>query len=407
MRKVVTGLAILVIAGLILAGCVNPSSSDDLMFRAGMGPGWNHATDSVVMEKITPVENKTRNDASGLKITSNAHSADFPGIIFVWDPKQNGNGYLKVEEWVFDKYEYFVITTKEANKYWDFKVEPNDCQQMTADNCYVFFIARQEKNINMVFISEWKEKQEKPPIPVLYQIDIVAGPGGSIVTGTSGLYEAGTRIEIEAVADAHYRFVEWTCTDGELEDADWREAVFIVPNGNATVTASFKIPAPTYKVHIIVDNFDQGYIVKGGGQYEEGVRIEIEAAARPGYKFVNWTTDIGELEDANSIATTYVVPDRDVEVIAYFAPADPVGESYLRIKANPTVSVVRNGRYVFELELSDDIPLDRVVWSIGNEIYATVDQNGNVATKNLSGITQLWARDPVTGLSAVIVLRIQ
>ena len=132
---------------------------------------WNGASDVAVAVDIAAVANQTRANASGPKITSNAHSADFPGIYFIWDTKQKDPGYLKVAAEVFDKYESFVLTSKESNNYWDFTIALQDGQTKTGDNCYVFFIPKVvEKdskgkffNINMVFISEFKEKKIVEP----------------------------------------------------------------------------------------------------------------------------------------------------------------------------------------------------------------------------------------------------
>ena len=115
---------------------------------------WNGAPDRAVAADIAAVQNTTRKNASGTKIPSNAHSADFPGIYFIWDSKQKDNGYLKVDANVFNTYASFTLTSKESNTYWDFEISPQTGQSLTADGCYVFFIPKvyNQKNINMVFI---------------------------------------------------------------------------------------------------------------------------------------------------------------------------------------------------------------------------------------------------------------
>lgn len=122
---------------------------------------WNGEPDKAVAKNIDAVQNNTRKNASGAKITSNAHSDDFPGIYFIWDSKQKDNGYLKVESWVFDKYESFVLTSKESSTYWDFTIALQDGQSMTSDGCYVFYIPKvyNNKNINMVFVSEFTNNE--------------------------------------------------------------------------------------------------------------------------------------------------------------------------------------------------------------------------------------------------------
>jgi len=121
---------------------------------------WNGEVDRAVAADILAVPS-TRTNASGPKITSNAHSADFPGIYFIWDKKQKDQGYLKVAAEVFDVYEGFTLTSKESNTYWDFNIQVQAGQQMTADNCYVFFIPKvyDNKNINMVFVGGWLDRE--------------------------------------------------------------------------------------------------------------------------------------------------------------------------------------------------------------------------------------------------------
>ena len=123
-------------------------SGDDLV--------WNGANDREVAAVIEAVQNDTRKNASGPKITSNAHSAEFPGIYFIWDSKQSDNGYLKVHASVFDKSDSFTLTAKTSNSYWDFEITIHPGQEMTEDDCFVFYIPKVNdgKKINMVFISE-------------------------------------------------------------------------------------------------------------------------------------------------------------------------------------------------------------------------------------------------------------
>jgi len=128
---------------------------------------WNGQADKDVAVEIEYFQSY-RPNASGPKITSNAHSNDFPGIYFIWDSKQKDNGYLKVKQEVFYGYICFVLTSKESNTYWDFEIYPRENQELTDDGCYVFFIPKvyNNKNINMVFLSETRERTSTPPVIV-------------------------------------------------------------------------------------------------------------------------------------------------------------------------------------------------------------------------------------------------
>ncbi|MDR0470851.1 MAG: hypothetical protein LBH79_03865 [Nitrososphaerota archaeon] len=138
-------------------------------------PGWDNKYQAAktILPSLGPasdIPNNPRNNASGDKISSNAHSADFPGLYFYWDDKQKDNGVLLVNPEVFDYFEggEFTLTAKNSNNYWGYKITPDKCQLI--DGVYAFGISKQIKyneignngkvsaktedlkNINMVFI---------------------------------------------------------------------------------------------------------------------------------------------------------------------------------------------------------------------------------------------------------------
>jgi len=172
---------------------------------------WNGASDKGVAVNIdnTP---SNRTNASGPKITSNAHSADFPDIYFIWDSKQKDSGYLKVAAAVFDTFDSFTLTTKTSNTYTDFVITLQDGQVKTADGCYVFYIKEvaNNKNINMVFVSNKVEKTIVPePEPeLIFNVGFIIHYqyGDNVLTtsiGWQSLAKDGDCIDWDAV-DAAY-----------------------------------------------------------------------------------------------------------------------------------------------------------------------------------------------------------
>jgi len=174
MKKFLGLMAVLLALGVII-GCAGPTDGIgeiDGLARAAVPMVLRDAdTANPIILEGTP---SARTNASGPKITSNSHSNAFPGILFRWDNKQKHDGFLKVDSSVFEQYESFVLTRKTANVYTDFTItidfvrdedgeverdldgkvkfaqDPNG-----TDNSFVFFIPRTDKNINMVFISDW------------------------------------------------------------------------------------------------------------------------------------------------------------------------------------------------------------------------------------------------------------
>lgn len=128
-------------------------------------------------EHVLVQQNTTRKNASGAKITSNAHSKDYPGVYFIWDAKQKDSGYLKVDQKVFGVYDAFVLTTKESNTYWDFLIAIYEGQEAVAEgnnSYYTYFIPRamNNKNINMVFIDTAAPKSEEVVTPIQFELEV-------------------------------------------------------------------------------------------------------------------------------------------------------------------------------------------------------------------------------------------
>jgi len=115
---------------------------------------------------LLPYESK-KSDASGDKISSNAHSGDFPGIYFYWNEKQKEDGILKVDPAIFDLFKEgkFYITAKNSNAYWDYWIIPEEGVATSAGYLLYqiprYFMYQDKKNktandelknINMIFI---------------------------------------------------------------------------------------------------------------------------------------------------------------------------------------------------------------------------------------------------------------
>ena len=167
--------------------------------------------DKIVPATATPAVPSARQNASGDKITSNAHSGDFPGLYFYWDDKQKDDGFLKVDPAVFKWFEdgKFYITAKNSNAYWDYWIIPEKGVK-TSEGFLLYQIPRyfmyieannkngkvtevkdELKNINMIFIDGlWRT----------YDLEIVKAwspnnEAGAVATLTNG-YSFGKKLGI-------------------------------------------------------------------------------------------------------------------------------------------------------------------------------------------------------------------
>ena len=139
-------------------------------------PGWDKAySGNTNIPQLSPssgpskdLPDNPRDNASGDKITSNAHSADYPGLYFYWDDKQKDDGVLLVNKVVFGLFKdgTFTLTAKNSNNYWGYTINQKTGFEVTS-GVYAFRIPKQFqfinekngkndkedlKNINMVFI---------------------------------------------------------------------------------------------------------------------------------------------------------------------------------------------------------------------------------------------------------------
>lgn len=128
-------------------------------------PAWDAKYSSVAEGNQLEGEYYDRGNASGDKISSNAHSGDYPGVYFRWDDKQKMPGVFLVEDWVFDLFvgETFFLTAKNSNSYYKYEISRTGVQ---IDGVWVYGIPKavmakdnkgndkkdELKNINMVFI---------------------------------------------------------------------------------------------------------------------------------------------------------------------------------------------------------------------------------------------------------------
>jgi hypothetical protein len=84
--------------------------------------------------------------------------------------------------------------------------------------------------------------------------------------------------------------------------------------------------------------------------------------------------------------------------------------SSIRIDALALTSLPRNSAHQFSVIVNGGEPADGsewgIVWAVADTSYATVDQRGNVTTKNKIGTVILVVTDPASGLHDTIVLRI-
>jgi hypothetical protein len=128
-----------------------------------------------------------------------------------------------------------------------------------------------------------------------YTISVSASPtnGGSAHVGsttgtTTGTYNQGESCTVYAVANSNYTFAKWTEVESGTVASTQANYTFTV-NSNRTLVANFQ--AQQYTITTQVSPPNSG-TVTGGGQYNYGTNITLNATANAGYTFDHWQDNI-------------------------------------------------------------------------------------------------------------------
>jgi len=173
-----------------------------------------------------------------------------------------------------------------------------------------------------------------------YDLTIASSAGGSVTTPGEGTstYGEGTVVNLVATPDAGYRFVNWTGDVSTIADVDVA-ATNITMNGVYSITANF------VAIYDLTISSTEGGSVTGPGEgsftYDAGTVIHLMAKAGEGYRFVNWTGDVGTIDYVYDAATT-ITMDASHSVTANFETI-PVTQYDLTIASTAGGSVTTPG----------------------------------------------------------------
>jgi len=146
--------------------------------------------------------------------------------------------------------------------------------------------------------------------PVTYQVSASASPSmGGMVNGGKK-YDYGSVATLTAKVNAGYSFTNWT-EDGIIVSSD--SIYSFIVEGSRSLIANFKIK--TYTISATVSPAESG-AVSGGGTYNYGSTITLNATPGIGYSFINWTENGTQI----SISSTYSFSiDADRILVANFS----------------------------------------------------------------------------------------
>jgi Divergent InlB B-repeat domain len=179
-------------------------------------------------------------------------------------------------------------------------------------------------------------------VEVLYNLTMAAAPGiGGTATDLTNAspYAEGTAVSINATAAAGYRFVNWTAPAGVFGNATAPQTIFTMPAQNVTATTHF---VAVYT--LIISSTAGGNVTTPGVgtfTYDTGTVVNLVASPDAGYRFVNWTGDVGTIANVNAASTNITMNG------AYSITANFVAIYGLTISSTPGGNVTTPGEGTF------------------------------------------------------------
>lgn len=204
--------------------------------------------------------------------------------------------------------------------------------------------------------------QDEEPV-VEYELTVGSTEGGEVVEPGEGTftYEEGTAVDLEAVPEESYHFVEWTGDNESVEDTK-RNMTALTMNDDHTIEAQFEQEKDQQEDHELTIGSTEGgnVTVPGEGTFEHpnGTEIDLEAVSEKGYRFIRWVGDNGTIEEVSSNETT-ITMDSDKEITAHFAEDEEPGEAQFEI----TIISPEDGK---EFEKGEDVVVEYRVENTGD-----------------------------------------
>ncbi len=196
--------------------------------------------------------------------------------------------------------------------------------------------------------------------------------GTGIVSPDSGTYTTGEVISLTATPMAGYRFVHWTGDTRTVADVEaastsirLKENVFVVANF-VRIDESAPPSQPVVQHNLAVSSSSGGSVTtpgEGTFKHEAGAMVSLVATPDSGYRFVNWTGNVGAIDDVQA-ATTSIRLDGDAFIVANFMkndestpPPQPLMQHHLTVSSTAGGSVSTPGEGTFEYDAGTVVTL--------------------------------------------------
>lgn len=155
----------------------------------------------------------------------------------------------------------------------------------------------------------------------LYSLTVSSGAGGSVVEPGEGIFvhTAGTVLTIVAQPEEGYQFRKWIGDVDTIADINASQTT-ITMHDSYSITASFASWYPEPAAVLTISSTEGGSVTTPGeGTFlvNLGTTVALAAEAESGYRFANWSGDVGTIADVDTPSTT-IVTDSSYSIVAGF-----------------------------------------------------------------------------------------
>jgi len=202
--------------------------------------------------------------------------------------------------------------------------------------------------------------------PLQYDLTISSTEGGQVIISGEGTYDEGTVVTLVAVPDECYEFVNWTgATVADPNSA----TTTITMDGAKSVIANFVL----LSYDLTADSTDGGEVTtpdEGTFTYDCGTVVDLVATPASGYRFVNWTGNVGTIANVSAASTTITMNGH------YSITANFIARYDLTIDSTDGGEVITPGEGTHTYDAGTVVDLV----AEAEESYHFVQWTGNVST---------------------------
>ncbi len=160
-----------------------------------------------------------------------------------------------------------------------------------------------------------------------YDVTFSSTDGGSVTSPGEGTfqYDFCTEVNLVATPERGYRFVAWSGGAAPIADVTSPFTIITSVHGNYRIRANFEV-IPPEQFNLTVSSTSGGSVTapsEGTYVYGIGTLVNLVATPASGYRFVNWSGNLGTIADITS-PTTIINMHGNYSIIANFGAIPPV-----------------------------------------------------------------------------------